>query len=1465
MTTLSSTLQINLVEDATKNAPRVAAALEKMQKEANALQAALAKSGTSDKLQARLKTLAASETHIEGVTRAWRDYSKAEGLAEKAGDWTQKQAAGVKVWEDATVAAVRLVKKEEAALAKARHEQTVRAEHETIQAAQHKAAEERRLAQEVARDAKRLAEQQARDQRMLDQQATRDAEREERARLRMLAQEQRQATQRAEVLAHERSRTDNTVAGVTALYAAHSAMHAAVKVGERYREFDKERRYAQVVMGASDEQMKPLVDQAIRGSANSKFNDVQWLAAQRNLAARGYNRDQVLGFTPTASQLGQAFDIPMEEGVKLFEGAMLGFKKDVSTEATAKRSAQRTADLEVKTSKISGADAEDLIQLYKRGAAAAQMAGLTEEQLLAFGGTAKKVNIGGDEAATAFVALTKSLLHPTREARTAMTASGIDFSKYQKIGTVNEDGFATEVARNYGVKLKAGVRAGLHRIFTDKDMMADPAKFTPAITRLLRRDLYGNDAKSLKSIAGLAGRYRDDSATGVDTQGLLTAIMAGLSKNPALANVIFGAKQAGRISAGLNPEMFAHLLDELTNHSEGYAEKVSDARMAGFNGALDKLSNHFAILETRVGGAFDSEGNGGGGFITHGTEVLGEFVHLLGEANPRLLRVGGEAVLLAGAFAALKSVDFLRGGFGLKASASALDLSAKLLDDAAVHLGATKGGVPVGGEPAASPAAEGPPKAPSKGFFGEGGLKSAPKGILAGGPAAIAEYFAYQFVTGIADTVIDAGRDHVASKEKQYRADKFNEQWFPQKFGYFGGTSDPMDPRFAPPPAKDTAPPKVPTAASDDDDDDETPPIAGKRASGGPVSRGKTYLVGEHGPELFTPGMNGAVSTADVQRLLSRAAYTTPAEGGEDTAKAVRAMAFGLANAVDGIARAIDRSADMKPSAEAFDQEGGSRSRGGRQGFMDREGHFGGRRGFAARAGHAPGHGMDDSRQDGPRKMGRRGMGRHEGSGSDDSKQDGTGSGAGSVKDYANEEAARLKGKGFTKAEIANVLGVMKAESHFKPVDENLHYKASTIMKVFPGKFSAAQAEAAAAKGPEGVGNLIYGGRMGNKDPGDGYKYRGRGLTQLTGRNNYKDIGERTGLDLENHPELVNDPKYAAKVAAAYWDRAKNRYHQNLTTIEGATRAVGAAAGAQHLAERSAAADTFAPHIDEMAAEGDKLIQGGGVKPTSNPQPKGLLAMNGDGSILGHLEEMRSRGMISDKECVTLAMGSVGIRKGQGNGGNVHDWRVGDNPEDGTLKPGTPVSTFLDRQGHMADRYAVGSPGGGGTRGAHLDHAGVFETYLFDKAGKRIGFQMAEQYAKSRGVMEKKYYFHQGQGEGDASNYRAVKTQDGAYLGGRSNPMSGPTDDPLALRKKKQEDHLALADHLRSMDGMPVSPDFDHNGIDRFHAKVRAAKAELASLHSMRPGQKSGAAGQHLAGLGSRTRGNFSSGGLTIG
>lgn len=101
--------------------------------------------------------------------------------------------------------------------------------------------------------------------------------------------------------------------------------------------------------------------------------------------------------------------------------------------------------------------------------------------------------------------------------------------------------------------------------------------------------------------------------------------------------------------------------------------------------------------------------------------------------------------------------------------------------------------------------------------------------------------------------------------------------------------------------------------------------------------------------------------------------------------------------------------------------------------------------------------------------------------------------------------------------------------------EENLSYSAKGLQEVFPKYYKTAEAARADEGNPEAIANTVYGGRMGNSEVGDGYKYRGRGAIQLTGKAQYAAMGKKLGIDLVNNPDLAMDPKYSAQIAVQHW------------------------------------------------------------------------------------------------------------------------------------------------------------------------------------------------------------------------------------------------------------------------------------------------------------------------------------------
>lgn len=107
---------------------------------------------------------------------------------------------------------------------------------------------------------------------------------------------------------------------------------------------------------------------------------------------------------------------------------------------------------------------------------------------------------------------------------------------------------------------------------------------------------------------------------------------------------------------------------------------------------------------------------------------------------------------------------------------------------------------------------------------------------------------------------------------------------------------------------------------------------------------------------------------------------------------------------------------------------------------------------------------------------------------------------------------------------------------------ENLNYSSSRLLAVWPSRFNG-QSASECAGNPVKIANKVYSNRMGNGDEnsGDGWRYRGRGPIQLTGRANYQQAGTALGLDMEDNPDQVATPEVGLRVAAWFWaDRGCN-------------------------------------------------------------------------------------------------------------------------------------------------------------------------------------------------------------------------------------------------------------------------------------------------------------------------------------
>ena len=132
----------------------------------------------------------------------------------------------------------------------------------------------------------------------------------------------------------------------------------------------------------------------------------------------------------------------------------------------------------------------------------------------------------------------------------------------------------------------------------------------------------------------------------------------------------------------------------------------------------------------------------------------------------------------------------------------------------------------------------------------------------------------------------------------------------------------------------------------------------------------------------------------------------------------------------------------------------------------------------------------------------------------------------------------------------------MHESGNFKNLEENLNYSALGLMKTWPSRFPDLDTADKYAHNPEKIANKVYAGRMGNIEEGDGYAFRGRGIFQLTGRENYANFGHNASLDVLSNLDLLSTPEYASLSAGWYWNKRSLNQYADVMDVESLTKRI---------------------------------------------------------------------------------------------------------------------------------------------------------------------------------------------------------------------------------------------------------------------------------------------------------------------
>jgi putative chitinase len=132
----------------------------------------------------------------------------------------------------------------------------------------------------------------------------------------------------------------------------------------------------------------------------------------------------------------------------------------------------------------------------------------------------------------------------------------------------------------------------------------------------------------------------------------------------------------------------------------------------------------------------------------------------------------------------------------------------------------------------------------------------------------------------------------------------------------------------------------------------------------------------------------------------------------------------------------------------------------------------------------------------------------------------------------------------------------MHESGGYKQLVENLNYSAKGLVSTWPSRFPNEEYALQFSHNPAKIAGKVYVGRMGNLTEEDAKKYIGRGLIQLTGRENYANCGLGIGVDLLGNPDWLSDPKYAALSAGWFWNKKNLNVLADENAIETMTKRI---------------------------------------------------------------------------------------------------------------------------------------------------------------------------------------------------------------------------------------------------------------------------------------------------------------------
>jgi TP901 family phage tail tape measure protein len=278
----------------------------------------------------------------------------------------------------------------------------------------------------------------------------------------------------------------------------------AESVADIGEEFDKLTRKQQAVLNISPAQQAPLIKQAIGLGGTTPFNDIQVLQAQTALITRGVPFSAAVPITDVAATYAQAQGIDLPTAAKLMESAYFASSASGATKKSPeeiKKDISRLVDVMVKTSQVSGLEADELAQFVKFGLPTAHAAGVGLPFFMSVGATMKRGGIPGEEAGVASRFFISSLLKPTSQALTALDALGIHYKDYATAGkAMRAEDLSAAIQRIMGKKLSPSGLGQVQALLSNPAIAGDQAKLTSGLMKILGPGLKPKDSREVAKV-----------------------------------------------------------------------------------------------------------------------------------------------------------------------------------------------------------------------------------------------------------------------------------------------------------------------------------------------------------------------------------------------------------------------------------------------------------------------------------------------------------------------------------------------------------------------------------------------------------------------------------------------------------------------------------------------------------------------------------------------------------------------------------------------------------------------------------------------------------------------------------------------------------------------------------------------------------------------------------------------------